>query len=687
MTAISRRAPAPALVLLLAGITLVLVPPGAAPAATTPSTSTTSTTTPATSPALKAPGVSLVSQSPWIATQGVEVLGLHLDDPAIAALRGAAIEITVHRSVTTRTEFDRAVSGEGLPGTRAHLLFPLSSLAVNGHGNFLIAFGVTGSAAPRSVAIDSAGVYPVEVGVVDDGGQRATFVTWMVVVDRQDSQGAQPLRVSWIWQVVTGPVQLAGNTVSRPALDEMRPGGRLDRIATLLAGAGRFPLTVGIGPETLGSWTTQSRSNTALARGVTRVRRAVVRDSVQLLPEPYVPIDGPKIEAEGLGVQVPAEYVAGSNATEHATGEIPDPRTAFVDPVDDATVSRLSQLLIGRFVVRDSAVAPVAAPLTPAKPFMLTTASGAATPTIATDSGLERLIGSDGPPALRVQRVLAGIAEIAFEAPSEARGVALAMPAGWSPDIATVMLLLRELAGDPLAQPVTLDGFFAAVGTEQRDGIPLQRTLARLPTAANLPLFESEYDAASRALVAYEAMVGRGDPSVAVGERALLLSLSTSNSREQALAQLRIIHDNLNSLTRGITTTVKTLTLTARRAELPLSFQNDTKRANIKVRVHLDSPKLIFPDGPDIVLPLPIGHSTKRVRVEARASGTFTMTVTLESADGSLELGPPTRVIIRSAAFSGIGIGLTIGALLFLAGWWGNHFRRTRRARRPAAAS
>ena len=61
---------------------------------------------------------------------------------------------------------------------------------------------------------------------------------------------------------------------------------------------------------------------------------------------------------------------------------------------------------------------------------------------------------------------------------------------------------------------------------------------------------------------------------------------------------------------------------------------------------------------------MPFGHYTKPIRVEARASGTFTMTVTLESADGSFELGPPTRVTIRSAVFSGIGIGLTVGALV-----------------------
>jgi len=166
------------------------------------------------------------------------------------------------------------------------------------------------------------------------------------------------------------------------------------------------------------------------------------------------------------------------------------------------------------------------------------------------------------------------------------------------------------------------------------------------------------------------------------GQQALLLSLSTANTRSEALAYLDTISTKLDTLTSGITTTAKALTLTARRAELPLSFQNDTKRAGIHVRVHLDSPKLIFLNGPDVDLRLPLGHFTERIPVEARASGTFTMTVTLESADGSVELGPPTRVTIRSAVFSGIGIALTVGALLFLAGWWGNHFRRTRRKRR-----
>jgi hypothetical protein len=679
---ITRRIAAAALVASVVGIAAGMVPPNVAQAATT-------TTSPTPPPASAAPGLHLVTQPPWIATQGVEVLGLQLDDLSLASVDGAGVEITVHRSVSSRTEFDRAISGEELPGVRARLTYPFSTLGVTRRGGFGIAFGLSGSGSERAVAVDEPGVYPIEVRVVDAGEDRTPFVTWMVVVDPERTKDVQPLRVSWIWPLIASPVgagpgESAGPGASERALGEMQPGGRLDRIATALTRAGRFPLTVGIGPQTLESWIAQSQADPAIRRGADRVTRAAHRNSIQLLPEPYVPIDGPTIEAEGLGAHVPDEYVAGSNAIEAAIGEIPDPRTAFEDPVDDPSIRRLTQLLIGRFVVRDTALAPVDQPLTPAHPFTLTTSTDSA-PAVASDSGLEKLLTLEGPPALRAQRLLAGLAEIAYEAPSEARGVVLAMPTDWTPDLRTMALLIPDLYNHPLVKPVTLDNLFAEVAPEQRDGVLLQRQLAPITTSGARPLFESEYAAAERALDAYRAMVGRDDRSVVAGQHALLLSLSTANTRAEALAQLETIHSNLRSLTSGITTTVKTLTLTARRAKLPLSFQNDTKRAGIHVRVHLDSPKLIFPDGPNLLLDLPIGHYTKAIPVEARASGTFTLTITLESADGSVQLGPPTRVTIRSAVFSGIGIGLTIGALLFLAGWWGNHFRRSRRARRAPA--
>jgi len=647
----------------------------------------TSTTTAPPAPAapLAPPGVSLVSQPPWIQTQGAELLALHLDEASVAGQPNAGVQVTIHDSVSSRTDFDHAVSGTSLPGVITRLTFPFSSIQLNQKHQFVVVFGLSGSSQPRSVAVDRAGVYPVEVGLVGTKLNHSAFVTWMVVIDPQQAT-SQPLRVSWIWQLQSGPATLAAGGVDPSTLAAMRPGGRLDRIASLLGRAAGFPLTLGIGPETLTTWQRESQRVPALASGFQLVRRAAARRSTQLLPEPYVPISGPVIEAEGLGSDIPEEYVAGSSAIADAAGEIPDPRTAFVDPVDTPTLDQLTQMLVGRFVVRDSALVNTVEPLTPAQPFVVTTSDGISAPAAASDSGLEALLVSAGTPALREQRVLAALAEIAYEAPSQARGVILASPSDWSPDVATVSLLLRDLAHDPLVAPATLDTFFAQVAPAQYNGAPLRRQLAPRNANAALVLHASEYNTAVRELAAYGSMVGLTDPSIAAGQQALLLALSTANSRSQARAYLDTISTEVQTLTAGITTTAKTLTLTARRAYLPLSFQNTTGRAGIHVLVHLDSPKLIFPKGPDFPLTLPRGHTTAKrdeFPVEARASGTFVMTITLESPDRSIKL-VTTSVTIRSTVFSGIGIALTLGALVFLAGWWGNHFVRTRRARRRA---
>jgi hypothetical protein len=173
---------------------------------------------------------------------------------------------------------------------------------------------------------------------------------------------------------------------------------------------------------------------------------------------------------------------------------------------------------------------------------------------------------------------------------------------------------------------------------------------------------------------------------VQLGEHALDLALSTENSTREAEADLAVISTAANELQRSVTADARRVTLTARKANVPLSFVNQTARP-VRVRVELASEKLLFPAGSVQLLDLPPGESTEQFAVEARASGTFTMTVSLSSADGTLRLGAPARVSVRSAVFSGAGAALTVGALCFLALWWGNHFRRTRRARRAAAAS
>ena len=129
---------------------------------------------------------------------------------------------------------------------------------------------------------------------------------------------------------------------------------------------------------------------------------------------------------------------------------------------------------------------------------------------------------------------------------------------------------------------------------------------------------------------------------------------------------------------------------------MPLSFENNLKPPrDVTVRVHLESAKLLFPKGADQSVTLKPGSNTIRFTVEARASGTFPMKISVTSPNGRLQFGAPVLVTVRSAVFGGWAVGVTVVALLFLAGWWANHFRRTRpqpaarlptrtRARRPS---
>jgi hypothetical protein len=131
------------------------------------------------------------------------------------------------------------------------------------------------------------------------------------------------------------------------------------------------------------------------------------------------------------------------------------------------------------------------------------------------------------------------------------------------------------------------------------------------------------------------------------------------------------------------------VTLTAKQVAIPVTFENKLRpQRPIVVRVEFESDKLVFKDGAVQTTTLAPGVSTVRFdHVEVRASGTFPMTIRLRSADGRLAFGDPVKVTVRSAVFSGFAIALTVGAILFLLLWWGNHIRRTRRARRAPAVA
>jgi hypothetical protein len=340
-------------------------------------------------------------------------------------------------------------------------------------------------------------------------------------------------------------------------------------------------------------------------------------------------------------------------------------------------------MLFDRLAVREQALTPVTHRFTPAEAFVLDTNAGESR-AVATAPFIEDLLDGRDASALRAERVIASLAEVAYETPSISRGLVIAPPVRWNPDVAEMRTIVDALKTLPLVQTSTLDDLLGTLTNEQSEGANVERRLVpATPPAA--PVAADEYEAVSKQLAAYRAVVGADDPLVARGEVALLTALSTTIAPERAHAELAQIDRAVRSFSTGITADEKRITLTSRQADVPLSFQNTLRPArDVKVAVHLESPKLTFPNGADQSVTLKPGSNTVRFTVEARASGTFPMTIRVTSPDGRLAFGNPVRVTVRSAVFGGWAVGLTVAALVFLAGWWANHFRRTRRRRRVA---
>jgi hypothetical protein len=660
-------------------LTLLLVaPPRPAAAATAPAT----------------PSFSLFDQPAAVGPTDPFPLRLRVRP---AGATNLSVRVTLHRNIETRTGFEQTVAGEDLGREIDSAEISLAG-APTSKGVVTARFGMPDAyvARPQVLRPTRTGVYPLTVELLSGNDVVDHFVTWLVYLDGagRKTRVAEPLSFVWVWSLVAPPARQAdGVTPDTDVLADMLPGGRLERIASLLSRAtdARVPLTLDVSPETLQSWLAFANERRQLEPGAAAARVAASDAENQLLPEPYVPIDVPAFERAGFGDELSQELIAGTDTLHDLTGvRVDDLHGAIaVDPANDAALGRLREFLFDRVLVREEQLPPRQTNLTPARPFTLATSNGGEFDAASTNPTVTAWLSGPQPAALRAQRFLAGLSLIALEQPNAPRGIVVATPRNWQPDLTAVAHVLRGLQVDPLVEPVTLNDYFANVPPETTDDGESALVRRLLPSRPNsYPITTLEYAQARKSLASFRGLVGDDDPSVRRGEQAMMIALSSALTPARAREELAVIDRAASSFLSQISVTQQRVTLTARRAEIPLAFSNQTSQP-VRVRVRLDAPsgKVLFPEGAERSITLQPGNSTQRFVVVARATGTFAMTVTLTSDDGQLHIGAPTEITVRSTVFSGWGAMLTVGALVFLAGWWANHIWRSRRAVRRAATA
>jgi hypothetical protein len=619
------------------------------------------------------PAIRLASQTAWVGRGETFRLGLTAED---GGRSGLEVTVSVHRPLTSRTEFQRTLDGKIQGSAFKTATADLSELRPQPGSVFRVELQVQDPTQPRDssrIALRGAGVYPVRVELSEAGGGRvlSSFVTHLVYVP--DPVEGPQLSFAWVTPVHARPGLQPNGERRLPAAT----GSALATLATELEQRPDLPATIAPTPETIDSLGPGSRSADAetLAR-LTRVARAPRH---QVVGDTYVPVPL-SIFTGVLQEEGTASLAAGNERLDALLQTRPDGRTRILGGgVTDAGLARLRDQQVDKVVVPESELAPVAGQrITLALPFELGARQGRRVQAAAADDSLAAHFAPGPAPVLAAHQLLADLAVVYFDLPGRRRGVVAVPPRTWVPSAAFLAAFLDGLVSSPVVDPVTLDEYFAIPPATSGRSRPLVRTLK--PDATGGPTLPVAGIRSARArLDAFGAILDPNEPIHTRLDRTLLVTPSLDLRPAERAAYPRGVSRRVNSELRNIHGPAqRSITLTARRGRIPVTVQKDVSYP-VRIVVKVEGDQVQFPGGAARALRLTRRNTTELFTVQARSSGAFPLTVTLESPDGRLTLST-SRFTVRSTAASGLGVVLSIGAGAVLLAWWARSFARRRRS-------
>ncbi|MDQ1436436.1 MAG: hypothetical protein QOK43_65 [Acidimicrobiaceae bacterium] len=627
----------------------------------------------------------LASQTSWVGPG--QDLDIRVTATTSAAPSDVELAVSVYRQVGSRSEFLNTLKDRlrGAPLTATAT--PLGEFIPDAGGALTIRVPIQDPAQAPDKArtrLRDEGVYPVRVELRETGGGRTIdrFVTHLVFAG-PPKEGGVPLGFAWVVPFSASPaLQSDGTRRVGPV-----PSSRLAVLAQALDAHPDVPVTLQPTPETveaLAASTKEADRNT-----VAVLARAAA--SRQIVGGPYVPVQAGAFAAAGGEAEFAAQLDRGGDVLARVLNVRPDPRTWVADErLDEAALDRLRSRQVDRIVLPEAALVPAGLPVTLANPFELQSRSLRRPTAAASDSDLESHFNppADGPddPVLRAHALLADMAVVYFDRPGKPRAVVTQSPRNWAPDRGFLDAVLAGLSGSPIVQGMTLDQVFSTVpvATTSRTA-PLTRKLADNPAPAILPL-ASIHDTRSR-LEAFGSMLDADNALDDELEEVLLTAESADlrTSRQRA-SYVTGVDKRIDAELKHLAVPAsRTITLTARKGEIPVSIQW-TGDYPVHLRVRVAGDRLTFPEGPALrAMDLSRRNTTERFVVQARSSGDFPLRITLESPEGGLVLAR-ARFTVRSTAASGVGIALSVGAGAILLSWWARNLAKGRRNRRLVPA-
>lgn len=627
----------------------------------------------------------MASQTSWVGV-GQE-LDIRVNITTSAPATDVELAVSVYRQVGSRSEFLNTLKDRLRGSPLTSTATPLSELETDPAGAYLIRLPIQDPAQPidrNRIRLRDEGVYPVRVELRETAGGRSIdrFVSHLVYGAPPKDDGV-PLGFAWVLPI-SAPPAIQPDGASKVADDT---SNRLAAMAQALEAHPEVPLTVLPTAETIEALSTSNREVDRST--VQQLSRALTNR--QVVGGTYVPVQPGAFENSTGQAEFAAQLDRAGDTLARLLSVRPDPRTWVSDErMNEAALDRLRVQQVDRIVLPENAFEPAGLPVTLAQPFEVQAGSLRRPAAAAADLDLHahftRQPDEADDPVLRAHALLADLAVVYFDNPGRPRAVVAQSPREWAPERTFLDTVLTGLKDGPIVKPITLDQMFTGIppATTGRNTTPLNRRLADNPAPTELPL--DDIREARVRLEAFGSMLNPDHPLDDRLEQVLLAAQSVDMRGRQRESYLLGVQRQIdNELRKLVLPPKRTITLTARRAEIPVSLQW-TGDYPIRVRVRLSADRLTFPDGQSARdIELSRRNTTERFVVQARSSGDFPLRIIVEAPEGNLVMAQ-SRFTVRSTAASGVGIALSVGAGLTLAYWWARHLFRGRRNRRLVPA-
>jgi len=304
-------------------------------------------------------------------------------------------------------------------------------------------------------------------------------------------------------------------------------------------------------------------------------------------------------------------------------------------------------------------------------------------PALVADGGLSNHFSSPGGAVYNVNRLLADLTLLSLQNSDVRQGAVVVPPDDWTPDAQFLNVFLSGIERIPVIRGVTPRDALAGTEFTPAQGIgtlspPLRRELLPRRSPEDLGSYRTEFNQAEAAIRSWSSVIEGDRDSTTRLDELLRVSADARHTSSSRTAYIDAIYELIDSQKSNSITTPEneTITLTGRLSDVPIVVENNLD-VDASVLLLLDSEKLAFPDGPELRIVLIPGPNLIDLPIEALASGDSPIRIQVLSPDRSILLGS-SEVLVRTFAFSGVGIIIGVVAIVVLLVWWLRHVRSTR---------